>query len=231
MSAARRRGTACRPSSRARSRCSRRSCAPSLERPPGSAVRCRSPASRRSRSSVWTCMLAIATRSIAPMTTATEIAAPGSSVWTCTFTSGASPTTRRQSPISSSACSSASRSIVLALDEERRAVAVPRLLEVHRLEPDRPARWPRSAPRPPRRAAPRTRRGRTPAARLRRHRRRRRRAARRASPGCGRPTPRPRRGSPSTASSSGRSATRSAASAISRMTVSIVPSIGCCTGL
>ena len=83
---------------------------PSLERPPGIAVRCRSPASRRSRSSVWTCMFAIATRSIAPMTTAIEIASPGSSVWTCTFTSGASPTTSRQSPISSSARSRASRS-------------------------------------------------------------------------------------------------------------------------
>ena len=84
----------------------------------------------------------------------------------------------------------------VALDEKRRAVAVSRLLEMHRLEPDRARRWRRSAPRPPGRGARRTRRARTRAGRRPRRRRRPRRAARRASPACGRPTPRPRPGSP-----------------------------------
>ena len=198
---------------------------------PGSRVRCRSPASRRSRSSVWTCMLAIATRSIAPMTTATEIACAGvvgmdvhlderrladheEAVAHLEQRPLEAPRGRRPRPRRETPCSSGTGT---ARGAPPRARSGPRS--------------PRSEPRPPGRAALRTRRGRTRAARRRRHRRRPRRAARRASPGCAPPTPRPRRGSPPTASSSGRSATRSAASAISRMTVSMVPSIGCCTGL
>ena len=139
MWAARRRDRACRPSSRARSRCSRRSSGASLERPPGIAVRCRSPASRRSRSSVWTCMFAIATRSIAPMTTATEIACAGV-VGVDVHLARAAPRRPRAGsrPSRAARCSRPSRSTSVALDEKRRAVAVPGLLEVHRLEPDRP---------------------------------------------------------------------------------------------
>ena len=70
--------------------------------PPGNAA-----SSRSSRSSVWRCMSAISTPSIVPARVPSESAAPGSSVWTCTFSADGSPTTSSESPSRSSSGSSA----------------------------------------------------------------------------------------------------------------------------
>ena len=89
-------------------------------------------AAPRARASARACSRS-RSRSIVPTAVPSESAAPGSSVWTCTFSAESSPTTSSESPSSSSASSSRSRSSALALDDEDGAVAVARELLVDRV--------------------------------------------------------------------------------------------------